>query len=124
MPTREEWEELQKKGESREKVQAIRYQRQAQIQVGQQARTVVDHPGWQTFIDHLEQMRNTVDARIGLVTTQLSDSEELGDALAKLKLELRGLKGEKRGLDYALELIPKLITAGETAAVVEKNLAG
>ena len=96
MPTREEWEELQKKGESREKVQAIRYQRQAQIQVGQRARTVVDHPGWQTFVDHVEQMRNTVDARIGLVTTQLSDSEELGDALAKLKLELRGLKGDRK----------------------------
>ena len=124
MPTREEWDAFQSKEAGREKVQAIRYQRQAQIQVGQQARTIVDHPGWQTFVDHVEQMLNTIGARIGLVTTQLSDSEELGDALAKLKLELRGLKGEKRGLEAALELIPKLITDGETAAVVEKNLAG
>ena len=122
MPTREEWEELQKKGESREKVQAIRYQRQAQIQVGQQARTVIDHPGWQTFVDHLEPARNAVAARINLLATEISDSEDMD--VAKLKLQLHGLKGEKRGLDYALELIPKLITDGETAAVVEKNLAG
>ena len=114
MPTREEFQErLLLQREEHRRVAAE--QQTVKRQVAEQARTVVYHPGWQMFCDHLDAVARALDARIATLTRQMEDGQELGEALTALKIQLREMKGERRGITTALELIPDLIKAGEQA---------
>lgn len=112
MPGYEEWKELQKELNAKDG-EARRFQQQAQVEVGRRAQMAVDHPGWQTFIEHLTPAIEQLDMKIKHLQTQISDSEEMD--VSKFKLQLRDLQGEKRGLETALNLIPSLVQRGEEA---------
>jgi hypothetical protein len=95
--------------------EAMRYHLDAQRQVGAIARMVVQHPGWQVFLDHLDAHLEVLTKRLATLRDRIVTGVELGDALAALKLESRDLSGEVRGLTLAKQLVPQMIEAGDKA---------
>ena len=93
----------------------IRYHLGAQRQVAEHARTVLQHPGWQVFVDHVDAQLEVLDARRTILQRQLEDGAELGEALTKIKLELTAIKAEIRGWAGAKTMIPQMIEAGDRA---------
>jgi uncharacterized protein (DUF342 family) len=94
---------------------AMRYHLGAQRQVAEIARTVVLHPGWQMFLDHLDAHLEALTKRLATLQDRIVTGVELGDALAALKLQSRDLAGEIRGLTLAKNLVPQMIEAGDKA---------
>lgn len=120
MPTREEFHARVIRMQQH-RLQALAEQRQGQRQVAEQARTVVNHPGWQMLCDHLDAVRRSLTDRAAALSRQMEDGQDLGEALTALKLQLREIKGELRGIDTALALIPSLLVLGEAAKRVEAD---
>ena len=99
------------------------WQRQTQIRqtVADQAQIVVDHPSWQLFLNHLQAIVNDLTSKRDAKQAQLLRGSEIGEALTVLKLELRDLEAERRGVALAMDLIPELIRrGGEQAATIDK----
>ena len=95
---------------------------QAVQEVGRRAQMVIDHPGWQTFVDHIEELRRvSSQTREGLVK-QMTDGDVLGQELEKLKLRVKALDGEIKGLTQAIDLIPEMIKRAQQAADELLNL--
>lgn len=88
------------------------YHRQAQVAVARKAQTVVDHPGWQTFLDHLGAIQEARMAERERTLEEMTDA--IGEALQTLQLRVKALDGELKGLKVAVELIPTLITQGQS----------
>lgn len=103
---------------SRERPRLVRQdqQRSRVIEVGRQAQTVVDHPGWQVYCDHLAALRDGAEKEKQDLVTALADGEELGESLGALKLRLKGVRGRIDGYTQALELIPTLLERAADAA--------
>src|SRR3990167_4863973 len=95
--------------------QAVREHHEIQRQVAEVARTVVQHPGYQMFLDHLDAHLEALTKRRANLDRMIADGPELGEALAALKLQLRDVAGEIRGLTLAKALIPQMVEAGERA---------
>jgi hypothetical protein len=85
------------------------------VEVGRKAQMVVDHPGWQTYVDHLTAIKDSVQARRNKLATDMSETDALGEALAQMKLQLRALDGELKGLSAAVDLIPTMIQRASDA---------
>lgn len=100
---------------------AVRYHLDAQRQVADIARTVVAHPGWQIYLDHVDANLEALGARQKALESQIAKGDELGDALAALKLRLRDVTGEIRGWQGAKAVVPQMIEAGDRAV---ESLAG
>lgn len=100
---------------SKPQQEAVRFHLNAQVAVARDAQTAVDHPGWQTFVDHLTTVKAAVDRKAEALRGQIVGEDTLGDDLVKMKLAYRELLGESQGLQQALDLIPGLIAAGERA---------
>lgn len=89
--------------------ETFRHRAEPIIATARRAQTVVDHPGWQTFLDHLDALkRNAEQARDGLVQ-QMYNGDVVGDALTKHSLKLRELSGVIKAYETAMALIPDLI---------------
>lgn len=82
-------------------------------EVTERAKTVVTHPGWQLFLDRLAARRDLLDARRRTLERELLDGDALGETLEVLKIHIRQVKGELMGLDFAAEIVPDMIQAGE-----------
>ena len=93
------------------------------IEVGRKAQMVVDHPAWQSYIEHLEAMRDEVKRKRDSIVTEIVEGDKLGEELAKLKLQCDSLKGELAGLSKAIDLIPELLKRA-TDAVQLMDKAG
>lgn len=98
--------------------EATRFNLGAQAEIGRRASTVVEHEGWQTFLDHLTAMKATVDGKAESLKGQILGGAVLGEALTKMQFAYKDLCGESRGLDFAMQLIPSLITTGKRAAKI------
>ncbi len=72
---------------------------------------VVSHPGWQMFLDRVASRHQVLAARRTYVERELLDGDGTSDAI--LRLELRGIKGEMAGLDFATQIVPEMLEAGE-----------
>ena len=99
------------------------WQRQTQIRqaVADQAQIVVDHPAWQLFLNHLQAIVNDLTSKRDAKQAQLLRGSEVNEALTVLKLELRELEAERRGVALAMDLIPELIRRGhEQVAAIDK----
>lgn len=94
------------------------YSLKATVAVGQRAQTVVDHPGYQVFLDHLEETRRLAQAERDAKAKQALEGDSLGDALAKLKLQIVSLDGQLKGLGQAIDLIPTLVRRAHEAATI------
>lgn len=98
----------------------IQYNRMV-IEVGRKAQMVVDHPGWQTYVDHVTAIKDNVQARRNKLANDMSETDALGDALAQMKLQLRALDGELKGLSQAIDLIPTMIQrAADSVKLMER----
>ena len=102
-------------GLGREQRDVMRYHLGAQRQVGEAARTVLQHPGYQIFVDHLDAQLDALTKRMTVLQDRIMKGPELSDALTALKLEVRDVSGEIRGLLMAKNLIPQMIEAGDKA---------
>lgn len=91
---------------------------QAVIQVGRKAQMLVDHPGWQMYLDHVEALRAETQRKRDAIVAEIVDGDKLGDELAKLKLACDSLKGELAGLSKAIDLVPELIKRASDAVVL------
>ena len=99
------------------------WQRQTQIRqaVAEQAQIVVDHPAWQLFLNHLQAIVNDLTSKRDAKQALILRGPDIGDGLTVLKLELRDLEAERRGVALAMDLIPELIRRGQDqAATIDK----
>lgn len=93
----------------------------AVIEVGRKAQMVVDHPGWQTYVDHITAIKDNVLAAKTKLVKDMSETDALGEALAAMKLQLRALDGELKGLSAAIDLIPTMIQrAADSVKLMER----
>lgn len=89
------------------------FQRNAAIAVATKAETVVNHEGWQTFLDHLQSVKDVCATERARLERTIVDGDIFGDGLTAMKLKARELKGKIDGLDVAVNLIPSLIERGK-----------
>lgn len=80
----------------------------------QQARTVVEHPGWQFFLNSLQDRVEKLETQRAGLMRQMIDGAEMGPMLDTLKVALREVNGELRGLQYAASTIPNIVEMGAT----------
>jgi len=94
---------------------AIREHHIIQSDIGRRASLIANDEKYQTWIDHLTALRDAAQGRADGLARNVSEGPQLGEALAGMKLMLAGARGELRGLQIALDLIPGLIGAGQRA---------
>ena len=80
--------------------------------VASQAQQVVDHPAWQLFLNHLQAVLDNLSSRRDAIQAQIVTGNEVGEMLIVLKMQLREVVAEQRGVTMAMELIPELIKRG------------
>lgn len=88
------------------------------MSIGQRAQTVVEHPGFQMFLDHLEEVRTMTQRERDSLAQQALQGTSLGAELDKLKLQIVSLDGQLKGLGQAIDLIPELIKRATQASSV------
>lgn len=114
--TFDEWK-LSQQAKQLEKKSDKVFQQQAVIAVSKKAETVVNHEGWQTFLDHLGALKDEANRRNETLIKALAyDNEISSTELGKLKLQISHIAGEIKSLDMAITLIPTLISAGKPVA--------
>lgn len=82
-------------------------------EVTHKAQTVVDHPGWQWFLDSLETRKQEVLASKQTHTERMLFGPAMGQDLERLKIELNTMDAEIRAIEYAQGLVPQAITQGQ-----------
>ena len=93
---------------------ADRIQKTQQAEI---ARTVVEHPGWQFFLDGLDGILSACMQRLNAIKDQMALGMELGAELERLKLDVRTVSGQIAGIQMAKDLIPQAITQGTEAVM-------
>lgn len=91
------------------------FQRMATIAVARKADTVVNHEGWQTFLDHLGTMRDNLRGFSDDCAKRAALTNLWGDALAEMKTQARMAKAGADAYQAAMDLIPALIERGHVA---------
>jgi len=113
MPTREEWIALTQR---HPKSVDDGYRRGIALQGAEQAKSVLDHPGWAYFEQAVRTEIAEVTRQRELLTASLLSS--LDSSLETMRYRLRHLDGLLIGLKYALELMPKAIAEGSVQSEV------
>lgn len=81
-------------------------------EVAHKAQTVVDHPGWQWFLDSLETRIKEVEKVRASHVERMIFGKELGQDLERLKIELNTMDAEIKALQYAQSLVTGAIDEG------------
>ena len=81
------------------------------------AQTVVDHPGWQYFLDAVESRVKTLRDERDVIARRMVSGDELGQDLERMKIKLNRIEAEMGGLRYAATLIPQAVEFGQKIAV-------
>ena len=84
--------------------------------VTHKAQTVIDHPGWQYFLDALESRVKTLSTERDAIARRMVSGDELGQELERLKIRLNRIDAEMTGLRYAASLIPQAVEFGQQIA--------
>ena len=77
------------------------------------AQTVVDHPGWQFYLDSLETRIKEIEKRRIATAERMVSGTEMGKELELLKINLNAMDAEMAGLRFAQTLIPQAIEQGQ-----------
>ena len=94
-------------------------------EITHKAQSVVDHPGWQLYLDKLETHIQDIERRRVTTTQSMVHGTAMGHELELLKIELNVMDAEIRGLRYAASLAPQMIDLGNQIATgVERSAAG
>jgi hypothetical protein len=91
------------------------FHRQATIAVAKRAETVVNHPGWQTFLDHLGALRDAAQTDIEYATRRVANAPVGVPDLVEYRRQIASHAGAVRALERAMSLIPTLIDNGLAA---------
>jgi len=78
------------------------------------AQTVVDHPGWQFYLDSLETRIKEIEKRRIATAERMVSGTEMGKELELLKINLNAMDAEMAGLRFAQTLIPQAIEQGNS----------
>ena len=100
-----------------EQTQRAQSQRIQMAQDATIARTVIEHPGWQLFLDALDAILVECQGKLIRLKDQMALGMELGPELERLKLESRTLVGHIAGIQMAKDLIPQAIAQGTEAVM-------
>ena len=77
------------------------------------AETVVQHPGWQYFLDAVESRVATLSFERDNIARRMVSGDEMGADLERMKIKLNRLEAEKSGLRYAATLISQAVDFGQ-----------
>lgn len=91
------------------------------MDVTHKAQTVVDHPGWQWFLDALATRMKSVEQLQTAKREVMIFGKAMGHELELLKIELNVLDAEIQALNYASSLIPDAIKVGQEIASVAQS---
>ena len=80
------------------------------------AETVIQHPGWQYFLDAVESRVKTLSAERDTIARRMVSGDEMGADLERMKIKLNRLEAEMAGLRYAATLIPQAVEFGSKVA--------
>ena len=116
MPNLSEYRDLLKRRDTLPPPSHPFQQRSALMEATHKAQTVVDHPGWQHFLDTLESRVQTLTTERDDLARRMVSGNEMGTDLERLKITLNRLDAEIKGLRYAATLIPKAVSFGQTIA--------
>lgn len=82
-------------------------------EVTHKAQTVIDHPGWQYFMDAVESRVQTLSAERDTIARRMVSGDELGQELERMKIKLNRIEAEMSGLRFAATLIPQAVAFGQ-----------
>jgi len=88
----------------------------AVLDVTHKAQMIVDHPGWQFFLDKIEERVKAVESIRATKMHAMVFGNAMGHDLELLKIELNTMDAEIRALRYAADLVPQVIEVGQTFA--------
>jgi len=91
-------------------------QLKAQVQVGNHATQVLNHPSWQVYVDHITTMLDKAKGDKAALMKDLAEGDDLGDKLGAMKLQLKHLDGLITGYTHAIDLIPELLRRAQDAS--------
>lgn len=86
-----------------------------QREVGRRADLIAQDDKYQVWLDHLQQLVDFAADRVAKLERDVTAGPEIGEALTAKKLALVDARGEHRGLRQAMDLIPRMIEAGQSA---------
>lgn len=109
MPNLQDWQDYVKAHPEIAAKAPIQPQRVADLTTKSQS--VVAHPGWQMFLDRLATRRELLLTKRAVLERAILDGD--GTDERGMKLDLRTIKGELAGLEFASTIIPDMIAEGE-----------
>ena len=77
------------------------------------ARTIVASPAWQMFLDRLASKQALLRQAKERLQNDMVNGPAMGHELDLLKLSIQALQGEEAGLQFAMEIVPAMLEAGE-----------
>ncbi len=93
------------------------------MDVTTKAQQVVDHPGWQFFLDKIAQRVTEVEAARATKMHRMVFGAAMGHDLELLKIELNTIDAEIRALKYAVNLVPEVLKVGQEIAGEHRQAA-
>ena len=96
------------------------------LDVTQKAQSVVDHPGWQFFLDKIAERVADVERQRASHMHTMIFGPAMGQDLERMKIEMNTMDAELRALKYATDLVPHVLTVGHefVTGVVSRVAAG
>ncbi len=93
------------------------------MDVTTKAQQVVDHPGWQFFLDKIAERVTAVEAIRTTKLQQMIFGTAMGHDLELCKIELNTMDAEIRALKYAADLVPQVLKVGQEIAGEHRQVA-
>ena len=91
------------------------------MDVTMKAQQVVDHPGWQFFLDKIAERVTAVEVTRTTKLHQMIFGTAMGHDLELCKIELNTMDAEIRALKYAADLVPQVIKVGQDIVSQQRN---
>ena len=118
--TLNEWLESAPRATMRQEREAARlHQRAKASQMADEARTVVNHPGWQKFVDALTVQLVNADSVVEEAKRRLVERPLTGQEAEILRLGARRWLGRAEAFREALAIIPSLLAENATVSPIE-----
>ena len=96
-------------------------QRRAQAEVAESLKTVLTHPGWLVYAQHLQALIDDGSATMDRLQGDMIRGTTLGQDLERQKLALRELLAARHAYQTALALIPEVIRQVEHLSQEEES---
>ena len=114
--TLNEWLTSPARQAMRQEREAIQFRQRAEAsQRGDEARTVVNHPGWQTFVDALTVQLLNAELAVNEAKQRLVERLLTSQDAELIRLEARRWLGRAEAFREALAIIPDLLKPLEEA---------